>query len=102
MSSKSSRPSLSKLYKNEQIRHLIWDILTEDFDASFERICKELKELQSPLFRRAITHKAFVKEMFIEYGQKLETTFDMKIILDQANLDFDEMDGPTEVNSVCE
>ena len=78
MDPKTNKPSLKKLYKNEHIRNLIWDILTEDFDDAFERIIKDLKELRSPLVANAKTHRDFIKEMFIEYGYKMETANDMK------------------------
>ena len=84
MESKSNKPSLKKLYKSEHIRNLIWDILTEDFDDAFERILKELKELRSPLVANAKTNREFIKEMFIEYGHRMESASDLKKILDEA------------------
>ena len=84
MDSKCIRPSLSKLYKNEQVRNLVWDTLTEDFDDSFGRLVKDLKELRSPLVAKAKANREYLKEMVIEYGQKMETVTDLKRLLDEA------------------
>jgi phage-related tail protein len=86
MSSKSNKLCLTKLYKNEHIRNLIWDILTEDFDDTFERIIKELKELQSSLVETAKSNREAIKEKFIEFGSKLETPSDLKKILDDLSV----------------
>jgi hypothetical protein len=83
MSSKSKKFCLTKLYKNEHIRNLIWDVLTEDFDDTFERIVKELEELKSPLVDTAELNREAIKEKFIEFGSKLETPSDLKKILDE-------------------
>ncbi len=80
----NDKPSLTKLFKNNHLRNLIWDIVSEDFDSAFERITRELKELQSPLLVKAKSNREYVKEMFIEYGQTMETCSDLKKILDKA------------------
>jgi hypothetical protein len=85
MEEKSNKFSLTKLYKNEHIRNLIWDILTEDFDAAFERIIRDLKDLNSGLVVQANKNREFIKEMVIEYGHKMETVFDMKKIIDKIS-----------------
>ena len=92
MDSKSNKPSLKKLYKNEQTRNLIWDLLSEDFDDAYERLYKELKELRSPLVVQVKSNREFIKEMFIEYGYKLENLSDLKKIIDEIPISWDETD----------
>lgn len=87
MDAKSTKPSLTKLYKNDCIRNLIWDTLSEDFADAFDRIIKEFKELRSPLVAKAKANREYIKEMFIEYGHKMESVTDMKRILDTAPSD---------------
>jgi hypothetical protein len=85
MEEKSNKLSLTKLYKNEYIRNLIWDILTEEFDDAFEKILRDLKDLSSGLVVKANNNRESIKEMVIEYGHKMETVFDMKKIIDKIS-----------------
>jgi len=82
MDKKSERVSLSKLYKSESIRNTVWDVLSEDFDDSFNRIMDDGKNLQSLLVKKAKARKILIKELVIEYGYQLETLDDLKSCLD--------------------
>ncbi len=83
MSAKGNKPTLTKLYKSEYVRDLVRDTLTEDFNATFERLIKELRGLRSPLDVTAKANREAIKDMFIENGEKFETINDLKKILDK-------------------
>jgi hypothetical protein len=83
MSAKSNKLTLTNLYKSEYVRDLIRVFLTEDFNITFERLIKELTELQSSLVIKAKANKEAIKEMFIENGERFETTKDLKKLLDE-------------------
>lgn len=89
MDSKCLKISLTKLYKNQHIRNLIWDVLKEDFEDAFERLIKELRLLESPLIDNAKKYKDFIKDMYIEYGHPMETTMDLKKIMDQVPISWE-------------
>ena len=82
MGSKKEKICLSNLYKDEDVRNMVWTVLAEDFEMAFERLVKEAKSLRSSIGKIAINNKFKVKDMFIEYGYKMTTLNDLKVILD--------------------
>ncbi len=91
---KKDKISLTKLYKSESIRNTIWDILSEDFDNSFDRLIKEAQNVRSLLVNSAKTKKCLLKELVIEYGYEFETLEHLKNCLDTLKI----MDGVDEVD----
>ena len=87
--------SLSKLYKSENMRNTVWDILSEDFDDNFDDLINEAKNIRSLLVKPALKNKCLIKELVIEYGFQFETLEHLKICLDRLKkLDtVDECDG---------
>ena len=94
MDSKKDKISLSKLYKSESIRNTVWDILSEDFDNSFDRLIKEAQNIRSLLVNSAKAKKCLLKELVIEYGYEFETLEHLKNCLDALKI----MDGVDEVD----
>lgn len=94
MDKKNLQPSLNGLYKNEFIRDLIRDVLTEEFNEAFERLLKEAREIKSLLIKPAKLHRNEIKELFIEFGYPMETLEHLKKMLDTLKLwnDIDEVD----------
>ena len=88
---KVERISLTELYKTPSIRNYVYDVLSEEFDAVFERLMKEAKNVRSLLVKQAKLNRENIKEMFIEYGHELETLEHLKKILDALRV-CDEVD----------
>ena len=80
-----TRISLSKLYRNENIRSTVWDILSADFDEMFSQLIKEATNVRSLLINPAKQNRNFLKEMVIEYGYPFECLEDLKNCLDTLN-----------------
>ena len=77
---KKDKISLSKLYKSDSIRNTVWDILSEDFDNSFDRLIKEAQNVRSLLVNLAKAKKCLLKELVIEYGYEFETLEHLKTV----------------------
>lgn len=92
--SKKNCVSLTELYKCEHTRDSVRDVLSDDFNDSFERLMKEAKTLRSQLVKPARNYKENLKELYIEYGFEMETLEHLKKMLDEIKaLDqFDECD----------
>ena len=82
MPSKKEQVCLSNLYEDPDVRNTVWTILSEDFDASFQRLVKEGQSLRSRIIPIFEENREKIKEMFIEYGYKMVTLMDLKKILD--------------------
>ena len=82
MNKKQDIPSLSKLYKSEQIRNTVRTILSEDYEDAFGRLMKEATNVRSLLVDSAKLNKFNIKELVIEYGYQFETLEQLKICLD--------------------
>lgn len=82
MDKKCDRISLSKLYKTEHIRGLVWEILSEDFDNTFNRLMKEGINIRSLLINSAKLNKCLIRELVIEFGYEFENLEHLKICLD--------------------
>ena len=83
---KKDKISLSKLYKSESIRNTVWDILSEDFDNSFDRLIKEAYNVRSLLVNSAKANKYLLKQLVIEYGYEFETLEHLKNCLDALKI----------------
>ena len=86
MDKKNDRICLSDLYKNEDVRNLIRDILGEEFDDSFERLMREGKKVKSLLINKAMKYKDDIKEQYIEFGMELTTLENLRNILEFLKL----------------
>lgn len=86
MARKLERITLSNLYKSESVRNTVWSVLSEDFEDAFNRLLKEGSNFQVKLIKKAIPRKSSIKELFIEYGYKLETLDDLKKCLDTLKM----------------
>lgn len=101
--SRREKPSLSRLYKNESIRQLIWDVLKEDFENSFESLLKDAKNVRSLLVKPAEENKSFIRELVIEYGFDFQTLNDLKECLDALKVwAKDECDCPNDSQVECD
>ena len=101
MSKKSDKPSLTELYKTEHTRDSVWEVLSEDFDYSFERLMKEARSVKALIAKPARLHKEKLRELYIEYGFELETLEHLKKMLDEIKVldNIDECDDSQ--SSIC-
>ena len=95
MEKSNERICLDDLYTSDEIKNLVRDILSEEFDASFERLMKDAKNVKSLLAIPAKKHFDKIRTQFIEYGMKMETLDDLKNILDYLKV-WDEVDASQE------
>ena len=86
MEIKLERISLSNLYESESVRNTVWDVLTEDFEDTFNRLLKEGVNFHSKLIKKALPRKSMIQELVIEYGYKFETLDDLKKCLDTLKM----------------
>src|SRR5260370_42031300 len=87
---------LSNLYKSKQVRKLVYDVLSDDFEDSFDKIIKQAREIRSLLVKPAKLNKDAIKEMVIEFGREFECIEHLKKILDSIK----DCDGTDECDSV--
>ena len=81
--------TLSNLYKNEQTRYLVWDVLSENFNAIFEKLLNNAKNIKSLLYLSAKRYRESIKFRYIEHGAQLQSLEDIKIILDELTSEFE-------------
>ena len=96
MPSKKDQVCLSNLYEDQDVRNTVWTILSEDFEASFERLIKEGQVLRSRMVPIFEENRERIKEMFIEYGYKMVTLMDLKKILDNLPRYCESENSPTD------
>ena len=82
MNKREDRISLSRLYKSNDFRDKVWDLLCHDFNEIFERLIKEATNVRSLLVKPAKINKFLIKELVIEYGEPLDSLSDLKNCLD--------------------
>lgn len=82
MSKKSERITLSRLYKTDSFRNIIWNALSIEFEEIFNRLIDEASNLRSLLVKPAKSNKFWIKELVIEYGYEFENLEHLKKCLD--------------------
>ena len=80
MSKIIEKPTLSEIYESETIHDIVRQSLKEEFNASFERIIKEITGAFKFEWIRDL--KDNIEQLVIEYGIKFESTKDLYRILD--------------------
>ena len=78
-----NRFTLTKLYKSDITRKLVWDTLTNEFDDNFERLMREARNVKSLLYNSAKSNRENIKYHFIEYGSDLQSLEDLRRVLDE-------------------
>src|SRR5215475_12402086 len=74
---------LSDLYDSENTLKQLLKLLAELFESDFDCVIKKGRHVKSLLIERAEANKPDLKEMYVEYGYKLENLEDLKHIIDQ-------------------
>lgn len=94
---KLKKVTLSKLYKTDLVKDLVWAVLSEEYENRFNRLVTEAHNIRSLLANSAKQHKTNIKGLFIEYGYNLETLEDLKKCLDDIKTydTVDECDSAT-------
>ena len=92
MDNSAERVCLDNLYSCENTKQMIRDILSEEFESTFDRLMRDAKFVKSLLAIPAKKHFEQIKTQYIEYGMKMKTLEDLKNILDFLRI-WDEVDS---------
>ena len=92
MDKSNERMSLDDLYSCDDTKEMIQDLLSEEFDSTFDRLMKDAKYVKSLLATPAKKNFDKIKTQFIEYGMSMKTLEDLKNILDFLKV-WDEVDS---------
>ena len=102
MDKKEDRISLSKLYKSDRIRNIVWSTLSLIFEDSFQRIINSGINIRSLLVETAKENKCLIKELVVEYGYPFDNLDHLKVCLDTLKncSTVDDVDCSGETSSV--
>lgn len=81
----SHKCTLSSLYKDFDIRFIVYEKLTEVFEVMFEQLLKDAVKLVPYLTCPARFFEKDIKKLFIEEGLVLNTIIDLEKVLNQLN-----------------